>query len=416
MTDRETGGARNAAPPLRLLDLSRLLSRTARHPLTGIDRVELAYIDALLAQPGPFLALLRASPLYVLLDRAGAARLREMVLSGKSPGQADFLSRFMRKQNQIQREANSFARRIAMARCRPSGLARMLRRHAPQGGSYINVSHGNLTDLFLGTLREAGFRINILIHDTIPVDYPQFSTPRSTRDFADFLTRVSAMSDFVIYNSDQSRQDAERHFAQAGRIPPALVAHLGHAPPGADPSALPPGMPPARPYFVTVGTIEPRKNHALLLDIWDGMAASLPDDRMPGLLIVGSRGWKNEEVFRRLDTSPLMGRHVHELSGLTDGGVMALMQGAHALLFPSFVEGFGLPVLEAASIGLPAVCCDLPIYREFAGDYPVYLDPGDQYVWRAKILELAQAAQPRRQTPLVTAGWARHFDLVLPRV
>ncbi|MGB8812877.1 MAG: glycosyltransferase, partial [Paracoccaceae bacterium] len=135
---------------------------------------------------------------------------------------------------------------------------------------------------------------------------------------------------------------------------------------------------------------------------------------MPQLLIIGSRGWANEAVFARLD-SVTPGGPVRELPGLSDGAVAALLDGAQALLFPSLAEGFGLPAVEAAALGVPVIASNLPVFRDILDDYPVYLDSGDSYSWMETITEKLQAAgdanlQRKKRAAL---GWVAHFNAVL---
>jgi glycosyltransferase involved in cell wall biosynthesis len=227
---------------------------------------------------------------------------------------------------------------------------------------------------------------------------------------------VSAQADVVICNSETTRRDVGRHFTRFGRVPELVVAPLGVTPPRPDPAALPAGVDLARPRFVTLGTIEPRKNHALLLDVWEHFARTLPEADIPALDIVGARGWANETVFDRLDRSPLRGRHLFEHGALADGAAAALVQGARALLMPSLAEGFGLPPAEALALGTPVIATDLPVYREFLGNNPVYLDGSDMYSWANQILSFSRGqagthtAARAEATALPT--WQDHFDLV----
>jgi glycosyltransferase involved in cell wall biosynthesis len=319
--------------------------------------------------------------------------------------------------------AESDARRLAIGQARQRGLVEMLARDLPKGTSYLNVGLSNLSERNLEALRKAGLTVAVMIHDTIPLDFPQYQGRGGAERFARRLTATAAHGHCIIYNSLQTRTDVERHLRSAmARLPEPIVAHLGVDPVKPDTAQLPPAA--RDPYFVVLGTIEPRKNHRLLLDIWEEMAAELPPGAdpaqvLPQLLVVGNRGWRNEDVFDWLDSSPLSGRVVHELRGLDDGAVSALLQGARALLFPSHAEGFGLPLAEAAALGCPVIAAPLPVFREIADDYPVYVPVDDRYRWRNEILAHAgpvpdrQAAQ---RNGFVPPRWSDHFDTVFARI
>ncbi|MDE3028246.1 MAG: glycosyltransferase [Paracoccaceae bacterium] len=407
-----------APPSARLLDLTRLVSRAGKEALTGVDRVELAYLRTLLDRPIPLFALVRTTLGFALLDRKGAAALLPRLTRDTPWGRADLLGRLSQRHAPGRAQAESDLRRLCIARARPRGLARMLVRHLPAGTAYINVGHANLSGVVFAAVKTlADARITVLIHDTIPLDYPAYSAPGVPAAFADRLARVGAAADLVVYNSAQSRRDAERHFARWGRVPPGLVAYLGVDLPIPDLAALPQDLPP-RPYFVTLGTIEPRKNHALLLDLWDDMLRDPPPGGCPGLLILGRRGWNNADVFRRLDalgpTSP-----IREIAGLNDSAVAAALANSAGLLFPSLAEGFGLPPLEAAALGVPTICNNLEIYQEILGNYPVYAPVNDRYLWHAALGDLTKKAGRQSgmtahdRTRLLVPNWADHFGPVL---
>jgi glycosyltransferase involved in cell wall biosynthesis len=178
--------------------------------------------------------------------------------------------------------------------------------------------------------------------------------------------------------------------------------------------ALPPDLPEDRPLFLTVGTIEPRKNHALLLDIWETWDEE-EDGPRPVLGIVGARGWRNEDLFHRLNTTPLRNRDIFEWPDLSDKAVAALMARANALLFPSFAEGFGLPPVEAAALQTPVISADLPSVRESLGDFAVYLDPNDSYPWKKAIksrIEVGRSVTDGMRG-FLTPFWEDHFKVVL---
>jgi glycosyltransferase involved in cell wall biosynthesis len=380
-------------PPARLIDLTRLVSRLGRGPLTGVDRVELAYLDALLAGHVPVFGLVRTALGFVLLDRAGADCVAQRAAGTAAMGHADWLGRWTRRRQPARARAEADLRRLALARCAGPLLGRMLRRRLPADTSYLNLGHANLAARRLAAIKAAGLRIAVLVHDVIPLDYPQFTRPGISQVFARKMAAVAAHADLVIHTTEDARNRTARHFARMGRVPPGVVAPLGVPKPKPDAALIPPGLDMTQPYFVTVGTIEPRKNHVLLLDVWD----RLPQPK-PKLYIIGARGWANEAVFTRLD-----------------GAVAALLQGARALLFPSLAEGYGLPPIEAMALGVPVLCAPLTVYHETMGDYPVYLDPSDSYPWLETIIRMGRTEGKRgaHAGGMAIPTWADHFNRVL---
>ncbi|MDZ4135060.1 MAG: glycosyltransferase family 1 protein, partial [Paracoccaceae bacterium] len=247
--------------PARLLDLTRLVSRLGRGPLTGVDRVEYAYLRHLLAEATPLFGLARTALGFVLLDRAGAGAIAARA-NGDPLGRPDLLSRLTHRHNPARARAESDLRRFALARTHRLGLGQMLRRHLPAGTTYLNTGHANLSPRVMRAAHAAGGRIAVLVHDTIPLDHPEFTRPGIPAVFARKLACIAAHADLVIHSATATRALTETHFARLGRTPPGVTAPLGL-------DLRQPETPPARaPYFVTIGTIEPRKNQALLLNVW----------------------------------------------------------------------------------------------------------------------------------------------------
>ena len=372
-----------------LLDITRLMSRAGR-VLTGVDRVELAYLDEMLRRGGAF-GLARTGLGFLLLDHAGLARFRARIETGDF-GPVDRLSRWARRLTPAQKAANSSLRADAVARCRLRGLAKMVK--SRRISDYLNTGHANLEPAVLKAIGAGRARRHVLIHDTIPLDHPHWQRPGTPEVFRGKLAAALAGADRIICNSQVTAEGIARH--AAGAMPPLVIAPLGVTVPQ-------PGEPPLnRPYFTTIGTIEPRKNHALLLDVWE----ETPD--LPPLYICGPRGWNNDAVFARLDAGV---PGVTELPDLDDAALATHLAGAQALLFPSLAEGYGLPPVEAAVLGVPVVCGDLAIYRETLGDIPVYVKQTDPYHWAKVVKELAEQTPPEK--PFAPPTWAAHFKTVL---
>jgi len=358
----------------------------------------------------PLFALIRSSWGYVLLDAQGIEAIADRLDGAQDWGGPDLLSRLARRMSPDQRRAESDLRRAARARCRPAGLARMLARQLPPGFAYLNVGHSDLDARTLRGVRRGGAgRIAVMIHDVIPLDHPQYQRPGTPEAFRVKLQQVRARADLIIYNSNDTRIRTEARMRDWGDPPAGVVAHLGVE--LAAPGTPPPGVDTERPYFVALGTIEPRKGHDLLLDIWDGMGAEAP-----GLAICGARGWNNRAVFDRLDRLP-PDSPVRELPGLDDGQIAALLVGSRGLLFPSRAEGYGLPPIEAVALGVPVVSTDLPSVREILGNIPVYVKESDRYQWHDAVKALAEGPRRAREAAsdagFVPPSWEEHFNIVL---
>jgi len=382
-------------PAARLLDLTRLAGRAAR-VLTGVDRVERAWAEGLAADTAvPLFALVRTRPGYLLLDRAGVRAFLDAI-AGRTWAAPRRYDRMARRDDPDRAPVEGLLRRHAIARAPHRWLGLMLRRRLPAPVLYVNVGQTTLHGETLAALRRLpGARIAVMVHDTIPLDFPHWQRPGTVEPFAARL-RLAAGADLILATSASTAADIRRHLG-AG-TPPVTVARPGVTLAAPDPGAVPGGLP-DRPWFVTLNTIEPRKNHALLLDIWAELGAEAPL-----LYVLGSRGWQNDAVLARLDAQP---PQVRELAGLSDGAVAALVAGARAMLNPSQAEGYGLPSLEAAGRGVPLVCADLPVWREMLGDYPVYAAPDDRYLWAKTVRSLARDGTRRPPLPLPT--WEAHF-------
>jgi glycosyltransferase involved in cell wall biosynthesis len=388
----------HAHKPL-LLDVTRLTSRLGRGALTGIDRVELAYLQYFCAQSAPVFGLLRTRFGFLLLDRAGLDALAGFAGGAPLP-QGGRIARLFDRAHSI-----SALRPHAIARC-PHFAAAALMASLPQGTQYFNVGHSNLLPQLFAALRRAGLRSTVLIHDTIPLDYPHLCRPRAIPAFAAKLRAVALGADCVIHISNDARAKTESHFAAFGRVPQGVTAHLGLTLPRPTPC---PHTPPT-PYFIALGTIEPRKNHQFLLDIWDKMGTG---PNVPHLMIIGNAGWAAPQVFAQIAELSARGTVSH-FSGLSDGEVAHLIRGAAGLLFPTLAEGFGLPPLEAACIGIPAIVSDIPVLRETCDDFAVYLDPLDSYSWMETIQNLTQSARAGtiKRDIKTPPAWADHFKAV----
>ena len=207
--------------------------------------------------------------------------------------------------------------------------------------------------------------MHLFIHDLIPIDYPEFVTPHSRARHEGRLRTVSELASGILVNSDYTRHSVETYLnAKQLPLPPIKVVPLGVSDWFYKTQELDPPRP-AVPYFVAVSTIEPRKNFLFLFSVWRRLIELLGNNA-PRLVIVGHRGWENENVIDILERSRSLGPFLVEATDITDGGLASLLSGAQALIAPSTVEGFGLPVAEALALGVPVIASDIAAHREVA--------------------------------------------------
>ncbi|HEV2570489.1 MAG TPA: glycosyltransferase family 1 protein [Beijerinckiaceae bacterium] len=285
----------------------------------------------------------------------------------------------------------------------------------PQGTVYLNIAQHILEKP--AKLRWLDSRPDLkkvfYIYDLLSIDYPEYFRAGNLELFRRRLQTASHHANAFLVSAETVKVRLQEELKRMGA--PQRPIHVGHFPSPLETAALQSTTATAggHPYFVIVGTVEPRKNHLLLLQIWREMVAQNPN--APRLLIVGGRGWECEQVVDMLERAPALKTHVAEVSGVPSVHLQQLVRNARALLMPTFGEGYGLPVVEALSVGTPAVASDIPVFQEIAHDCATLLSPLDAPAWQRAILELADEnsgafqAGKARANRFVAPTWSNYF-------
>lgn len=239
----------------------------------------------------------------------------------------------------------------------------------------IDVYHG--TNLFVPPLKKP--RGVLTIHDLFPLTHPQFFVPGTRRWCRESLTSSIRYCQRVIADSQYAKEEFLRIF----KYP---EDHIHVVPLAANPlfrrieksekleklrSKL--GLP--AHFVLSVGTLEPRKNLAGLI-----RAFAYAKDRLPRdceLVITGSHGWLYDSVFSAVEKTELHGR-VRFTGFLEDEDLVGVYNLASCIAYPSFGEGFGLPILEGMACGTPVITGNNTSLKEVAGDAACLVDVADQ--------------------------------------
>ena len=372
-----------------LIDATRLLRRSMNGRLpTGVDRVSLAYI----AHYGHRAqALVRWAGQSFVLSCEASERIFKF-LHDPMPGLRDSVWPLLGK----------------------SAVSSWRHRNI-EGRFLLNTGHSGLEwPTYPSMLERQKVKPLFFVHDLIPINYPEYARPGERDRHIKRMDNALDAAVGVIANSQTTLDELTDYAKTMGkRMPPAVAAWLA---PGVILTS--PGPRPIRPpYFVLLGTIEPRKNHWLMLQLWRRLILR-HGENAPRLVIIGQRGWECENVVDLLERCETLRGFVIECARCSDVELVNYLHHAQALLFPSFAEGYGMPMVESLALGVPVIASDLPAFQEIAGDIPEYIDPLDGKRWGDLIEEysnsasLTRVAQLRRIEGFNAPTWTQHFSIV----
>lgn len=234
----------------------------------------------------------------------------------------------------------------------------------------------------------------VTIHDLFFLDHPDATAAEVRRDYAALVGRHARRADLVVTSSHH----VGALVVQRLDVDPARVLTC---PAGAPAWTARPVVPADGPV-IFLGTLEPRKNVATLLDAWERLIAR--GGSVPPLVLAGGRGPGADALIRRMQTAPLAG-HVRYEGYLPDADREAFYKRARLLVLPSLDEGFGLPVVEACAAGVPMLASRCGALPEVGGDALVYLDPLDAEAWADTVATLL--GEPERLESMRRRGVAR---------
>jgi len=412
-------------------DVTRLIARSDSPTPTGIDRVDINYAYYLVNSPSyDVVAVYQAGELFFILpDAADFINALYGVWVASESSDFDFKKLKKSSSSATKKESKQIAaysknENILENVSSVNGdLLDIIIKNRLKKSIYVNTSHhgvGNKSSVSLYQIIKilGNSRITFYLHDIIPIDFPEYVREGDEVNHRNRVLKMAEYADVIFVNSEYTK---ERFidFCDKNQVKAPLVNVLiigvedgfvnkikatdktSFENIGVD-------------YFIYISTIEPRKNHLLLLQLWRQMVLDGVDN-IPKLVVLGKRGWNNQNILDLLDRSEYLKGHIVELSGVSDEQMISLLKGSNALLYPSFEEGWGMPLVEAIVANVPVVCSDIPAHRESGQMLVKYLSPIDGISWRDEVFKLSQDSGYRdsitaKYTDYVLPQWKDHFN------
>lgn len=247
------------------------------------------------------------------------------------------------------------------------------------------------------------FRYCAIVYDLIPLSFPHFVTPGYDTFIADYFGELIWLADRAMCISRAARAEWIEFCRSFGvETIPSHAFSLGCDLPSPSGRPLPDSLHGKR-FALYVSTIEPRKNHRVLYDAWDRcIRAGTIDPERDRLVFVGRVGWAVDDLVREIAANPLTRNTIIILNHATDDLLARLYGECAFVVFPSFCEGYGLPVAEALGYAKPCISSNAGSLSEIGGDLVHRIDPKDTIGW-------SDAISHFMASPVELENWSRRI-------
>ena len=291
----------------------------------------------------------------------------------------------------------------------------------------LNIASIEASEPILKKMQRRGVNLNFLVYDVLPLMHPEWWPVGLADGFANWFAVVSRVADRLICISRTARRDVaaqiELNCSNETWTPKLGWFHLGADIKNTSPSVHLPrdaddffGRIVNQTTFLMVGTVEPRKGHALVLDaflqLWrDGYDFNL--------VVIGKEGWLVDDLADRMSACSKDGSKFYWFQGASDEFLERAYMSCSCLLAASEAEGFGLPLIEASFHNLPVLARDIAVFREVAGDAALYFDGNSSEGLVAGVLrwvrrrELNEIPEPADMDAM---SWRQSADALLDQI
>jgi glycosyltransferase involved in cell wall biosynthesis len=259
---------------------------------------------------------------------------------------------------------------------------------------------GNMNLVELTRLNKAfGCKIITYCYDIIPLQFPEWYKSEDVDAFRRYYHQAFPLSDLVVFSAEQIERDARAYCErQSLLIKQTAVVPLGgdFTIKAATSEPLPADLTSGR-FILFVSTIEPRKGHRMLYELWLQLVESGVVGENYKLVFVGRWGWKIEELKAALQEDTRVRDQIVIMSDVSDEALDVLYRQCSFCVYPSIYEGFGLPIIEAFSRGKAVIASNGGALKEVVGPFSPTLEPTDVEGWYSKLAEWISDPTERRR-------------------
>lgn len=393
MTDRDR--------PIIWYDMTNLVKCVQKPTPTGIDRIDLIYACFLMK-----LAWVDLHPVYVKensvhlipLERLKSvvSRLRRIWLSREIPGVEGGIFKETWCGVMLR-----LIHRMTQVKSIPDGK-----------GIYINISQRNLASKGVAEwIKLKSSDALCMIHDLLPISHAEYFDEHASQRHSEKLKAMLGQQAVFICGSQACLSELDAFAKGCGfentrmlKMPFGTKRFNSNG--SAERAA---GFP---PYFLTLGTFEPRKNHQFIIRVWLKYMSKYGAESTPDLFMLGRRGRGYDGIRQIMSANPELAGKVHVIFDASDAEIHGFMKSAQALLIPSIAEGYGLPLYEAFSVGTPVIASGIDVFKELSRDIARLLPLDDENEWAEALHHFVSSGEMDRQKTILKKWqrptWAAH--------
>jgi glycosyltransferase involved in cell wall biosynthesis len=383
---------------LVLYDCTRMIMYLDRKLPSGIERVDISYLEGVLREKdldviGVLEVQSKDNSILIMLSNEIVKDIYQHLHAkwiGESVSDADFEDKCSEIQSQINFEIEKKSKlTLKNIDFRILEMKNKYSKSIYINSTFINIPNG---EEHYKLMKAVGIKTIHIIHDLIPIEFPEYTFNDQNLKHFGRLAAVNELGGVIIAISDHVKSKIESALDGIKNKNLSIIVNRSGV---ADKfiKAKNQISSKRKNQFVYVSTIEPRKNHALLLNLWRRMLDESDDyESLPKLLIIGRRGWGSQNIFDALDKNMGVKYNIVEKNNATDEEIIKDILESKAMLFPSFDEGWGLPIVESLALGTPVICSDIPVHRECSQGVGIFIDHLDGLEWLRTIKNVSTDA------------------------